>query len=170
MEIPSREIQRLNIVLKIALEGNALNLADTSKIAIHLVEKLNEENIDLIISKLKQLNKVNESLLYMLKLALKSDLSEIKKRFIENTVTESNMYLYNCKFDDALKDFDMTKNFINNTLNIYNVDVIDQLMSTENENIVFNMFRKSTNPKVSSYIKSIRDKFSNENIKFLLDK
>lgn len=221
----SININKLNIMLKVAIEGKSLNLTNKTLISMSLIEKLNLDNINIIYEKIKQLQSINGVIIVLLNEAKLIDLSDIKKQFIYMCINNTNMYIYNQKFESCLvnkcikkevqqkettkiinkfsllnddnNDSDDSNNsdkkenksdesdksenmptydsnelkiFINNTLNIYNEDIILRLLELKHENIVFNVFRKTKIDNTKKFIISKKHLFTDKNILFYLNK
>lgn len=171
MNIPNSKINQLNMELAVAINSPIMNISNEKLISRILLDKINKDNMSILYTKFVQLKTINDVACDLLKEAQKMELPEIKRQFLELIITINNMYLLNVKFRECLEGENCEmklKNLIFNVVNIHNSEIIDTLMDKGYEKLVFNIFRKTTNDTIKTHIISMKDKFTDENIKYYL--
>lgn len=167
-DINKIDIRQLNIDFEIALKSTSLVLSDKLKIALVLIERMKESTVDILIETIINMNVLNDVLISLLKEASQNELSYCKQQFIEKSISNLNIYIYN----QILNNLEpLNKNiYIMNTINICTHETINNLINEKCESLVFNIFRKTTNQNLKLYIKSLINKFENKNIRYYLNK
>lgn len=163
--IDTHRINTINMDLDLAFKSNTLVISDKLKISLVLIESMNQGNIEVILNKIRSMRTLNDVIIKMLNEALKTDLSEIKRKFIEKACDKTNMYIYNSILHKNIEDKDSTVKYILNTMNVCNCEIIDEIFSLGMETLIFNVFRNCSNVITKKHICSLVDKFKNEGTK-----
>lgn len=169
-DINKIDINKINIDFDISIKSKSLILSDKLNIALVLIDKMNEHTVQVFVDKINSMGLLSDVLIKMLREACLIDLNTCKRRFIELSQKSSNSYIYKTIIRDSLSKGEELNKLVMNTIEAITPDIIDMLIDSHNDTLIFNIFRKTANGSIKEYIYSNINKISNNNVKLYITK
>lgn len=165
------DIARINSELDIAIQSKSMVLSDKLKISLVLVERMTAQTVRLTLSKIKNIGVLTDVVLRMLNEARDVSLNDSKRTFLALAMMSvPSSYMVRILNETIETRASSLATFVENTIDCVTSEYVDELLRHEQENIIFNIMRKTVLSDVREYIFAHIDSIRSNMVKTLMRK